>query len=191
MKSKGIIIELTALLDVILIMLFWVMMNINDSNDQVRADAQAQVQQAQEEAAQAQDELAKAQAQFDDEIARLEEAAKSPDKAARENQEALEGYSDGLIVTMNLRYDAVGKLFILDQDGELGRTLIGSDEEIADGIIASLEEAGLESDDVILCALVYDGSRALYRDIQAITAAIERVCTTYTRFYCTFINISR
>ena len=92
---------------------------------------------------------------------------------------------------MNLRYDAVGKLFILDQDGELGRTLIGSDEEIADGIIASLEEAGLESDDVILCALVYDGSRALYRDIQAITAAIERVCTTYTRFYCTFINISR
>ena len=30
-KSKGIVIELTALLDVILIMLFWVMMNVQES----------------------------------------------------------------------------------------------------------------------------------------------------------------
>ncbi|MBQ8961479.1 MAG: hypothetical protein IJ071_09775 [Ruminococcus sp.] len=191
MKSKGIIIELTALLDVILIMLFWVMMNISDSSDQVRQDAQAQVQEAQEEAAAAQDELTAAQARFEDELARLQEEALSPDKAARENQEALEGYSEGLIVTMNLRYDAVGKLFIMDQDGELGRTLIGTEEEIAAGMIASLEEAGLGQDDVILCALVYDGSRALYKDIQAITAAISRISSTYTRFYCTFINISR
>lgn len=191
MKSKGIIIELTALLDVILIMLFWVMMNIKDTNDTVRTEAQAQVQEAQDEAAQARDELTRLQDEYADEIARLEEQARSPEKAARENQEALEDFSDGLIVTLNLKYDAVGKLFILDQDGEIGRTLLDSKEAITEGIISSLEESGLTADDVILCALVYDGSRALYRDIQAITAAITQVSQTYTRFYCTFINISR
>ena len=191
MKSKGIIIELTALLDVILIMLFWVMMNIKDTNDTVRTEAQAQVQEAQDEAAQARDELTRLQDEYADEIARLEEQARSPEKAARENQEALEDFSDGLIVTLNLKYDAVGKLFILDQDGEIGRTLLDSKEAITEGIISSLEESGLTTDDVILCALVYDGSRALYRDIQAITAAITQVSQTYTRFYCTFINISR
>ena len=39
MKNKGIIIELTALLDVILIMLFWVMLNMDRETEKIKTDA--------------------------------------------------------------------------------------------------------------------------------------------------------
>ena len=38
-KNKGLIIELTSLLDVILIMLFWVMMASSDKADKAEAEA--------------------------------------------------------------------------------------------------------------------------------------------------------
>ena len=50
-KNKGIVIELTALLDVIFIMLFWVMINVQESNTRVREEADSRVSQVQEEAA--------------------------------------------------------------------------------------------------------------------------------------------
>ena len=48
MKGKGIIIELTALLDVILIMLFWVMMNMKDETEAVQNEAEAKVSEVQQ-----------------------------------------------------------------------------------------------------------------------------------------------
>ena len=51
--------------------------------------------------------------------------------------------------------------------------------------------SGLDENDVILCAFVYDGSRALYRDVKTITAAADIVGREYNNFYCTYINISR
>ena len=43
-KNKGIVLELTSLLDVIMIMLFWVMTDVSASADSQKEDAKAQVQ---------------------------------------------------------------------------------------------------------------------------------------------------
>ena len=61
MKNKGIVIELTALLDVILIMMFWLMMNIQNSNDNIRTDAEQRVSQAEQEVADANEKLSQAE----------------------------------------------------------------------------------------------------------------------------------
>ena len=42
-KNKGIVLELTSLLDVIMIMLFWVMTDVSASADSQKEDAKAQV----------------------------------------------------------------------------------------------------------------------------------------------------
>lgn len=56
-KSKGIVIELTALLDVILIMLFWVMMNVQEDSESAMADAEKQTAAAQQQLEDTQNEL--------------------------------------------------------------------------------------------------------------------------------------
>lgn len=187
MKNRGIVIELTALLDVILIMLFWVMMSINGKNDEVRAEAESKVSEYQQQYEEIEDELEDTRQELED----TRESIKELDSEAYANQEALYGYEEGMLVTLNLKYDAVGKLFILDNSRELGHTLLGSDKEISGSIIASLEKAGFEKDDVILCAFVYDGDRALYHDINTVEAAVEIVGGEYRNFYCTYINTSR
>ena len=185
MKNKGIAIELTALLDVILIMLFWVMLSLEKQNETVKAEAAEQIAEYSQLADEANAERDIIQKQFDRYIAAMS------DSAAAANQKALDDFAEGRMITLNLSYDAVGKLFIFDENGEIGHTLIGSSDEIAGSIRGVLEASGLKKADVILCALVYDGSRALYRDVKTITAAADEVGGEYDNFYCTYINISR
>lgn len=189
MKSKGIAIELTALLDVILIMLFWVMMSMENETERVKTEAAETVAEKQAEfesrAAQLQDELDTVREQYE---RFLDENAEN---AAAANQKALDEFAEGRMITLNLSYDAVGKLYIMDEKGELAHTLIGTEEDIASSITGVLKSSGLDKDDVILCAFVYDGSRALYRDVKTVTAAADRVAKSYNSFYCTYINISR
>ncbi len=192
MKNKGIAIELTALLDVILIMLFWVMMNMGRENERVKNEAAEQAAAYEQRTGQLTDELEtvradheKLQAEFDRYISENSEII------ATANQKALDEFAEGRMITLNLSYDAVGKLFILDENGELGHTLLESREKIAESIDKVLIESGLDKDDVILCALVYDGDRALYSDVKLINAAADDVGRKYDNFYCTNINISR
>lgn len=189
MRNKGIAIELTALLDVILIMLFWVMMSMEHEKEVVHTEAE--------------ETIAAKEAEFEQQVSDITaelDAVKAEynrfldenaEDAAVANQKALDEFAQGRMITLNLTYDAVGKLFILDENGELAHTLLGTEEEIADSISDVIEESGLDKDDVILCAFVYDGSRALYRDVKKITAAADIVGKDYNNFYCTYINISR
>ena len=189
MRNKGIAIELTALLDVILIMLFWVMLNMENETDRVKTVAAEEIAQRQEAFDRSTEEL---QTELDYVTAQynrfLDENA---DDLAVANQKALDEFGEGRMFTLNLSYDAVGKLFILDESGELAHTLISSEEDIAGSITKVLEQSGLDKDDVILCAFVYDGDRALYRDVSMITSAADTVGKEYSKFYCTYINISR
>ena len=189
MKNRGIAIELTALLDVILIMLFWVMLNMEHESDRVKADAAETIAESQAEFDRRSEELQTELDAVKEQYNRfLDENAEN---AAVANQKALDEFAEGRMITLNLSYDAVGKLFILDESGELAHTLIGSEDNIAECITNVLEETGLEKDDVILCAFIYDGSRALYRDVKTVTNAAETVGKSYNKFYCTYINISR
>jgi len=197
MKNKGIAIELTALLDVIFIMLFWCMTNMQEQTEDIRQSSEEQISQAYSQAENYRQELQQAKQQYEYDVQRLEKElesalkkAENPEKTARENQEALDRYSQGIVVTLVMNYDAVGKLFISDNNSELGKTLINSPEEVASTIENALEKNSFDKDEVILCALVYDGSRALYKDVQTVTEAVGIVSESYSRIYCTYINTS-
>lgn len=191
MKNKGIIIELTALLDVILIMLFWVMMNVREETTAVRQEADTKIAEYQQQSEEAAEELEEIRADYEAQLAEAKAAAEKKDPAVSAYQNALEKYSDGILITMNLNYDAVGKLYIFDKNGELGRTMIDSEEAITDSILDALGRTGMDDEEIILCVFTYDGERALYRDIKRVTYAINEVSNTYRHFYCTYINTNR
>ena len=190
-RNKGIAIELTALLDVILIMLFWIMMSMKQETEEVRVQAQEEIDKYEQmyiDAVEKQNEALELQSEAEKKYESL--LADSDAAVSAANQKALDEYAQGRLITMNLRYDAVGKLFIFDESKELGRT-IDSKESISDKIDEIFKNEKLSKNDVILCAFVYDGSRALYSDVNRISAAVEDVNANYKNLYCTYINISR
>jgi len=190
-KSKGIVIELTALLDVIMIMLFWVMMNVQDSSDQVKAEADQKVAAAQQQLIEASSEVDAIRAEADSEVASAWEMAENINKNAAENQKALLGYEQGMLVTLNIRYDTDGMLYISNYDEELGKAAISSEDEVYSLIVSALQKAELNEDDVILCALVYDSKNSLYKHVKKVKAAVDRVRNVYNSFYCTYIDTSK
>ena len=183
-KNKGIVIELTALLDVILIMLFWVMLNVKDSNEQTKAEAQQQV-------AEAHQELDDFRTQTDAEIARIWQKAEDINKEAAANQQALIGYEQGMLVTLNIKYDTDGMLYVFDYEKQLGKASMNSEDEIYEMLISSISKAGLKEDDVILCALVYDSQNSLYKHVTKVKKAVDRVRSVYSSLYCTYIDTSK
>ena len=175
-KSKGIVIELTALLDVIMIMLFWVMMNVQDNSDTAKAEAEQRAVTAEMQLEDAQAELDSLQAQLDKNdqtLARVISKAESLDSEAAANMEALLGYEQGNV------------------NDKLGQAPISNSEEIAKAITEALNKAGLKKDDVILCAMIYDGSSSLYRDVRTVNSAVDSVRSVYNSFYCAYINTAR
>ncbi len=192
MRNKGIAIELTALLDVILIMLFWVMLNMERENERIKTEAAEQAAAYEQQVGELSDELETVRAEHDRIQAEFDRyVAENSETIAAANQKALTDFAEGRMITLNLTYDAVGKLFILGENGELGHTLLTDRDSIAESIGKVLDDEGLGEDDVILCAFVYDGDRALYSDVKLITGAADDVGKKYGNFYCTYINISR
>lgn len=186
-KSKGIVIELTALLDVILIMLFWVMMNVQENSGSAMKEAENRVAAAERQLENNQsrlDELAKENA----ELIKKCNAAENLNKDAAANQEALIGYEQGRLITLDIKYNSDGKLYVYNSDEYLGGVSILSETEISGCIIDSLEKAGLEENDVILCVLIYDGSTSLYKDVKIVNAAVDMVRDEYESLYCAYIN---
>lgn len=189
-KSKGIVIELTALLDVILIMLFWVMMNTRNDMTSAVADAENKVIAAEQKLDEVQKELDSIREETDAEISHIWEIAESINKDAAANQQALIGFENGRLVTLNIRYDSDGRLYIYNNSQQLIKTDISSEEDVFNAIVSSFEQAKLEKEDVVLCALVYDSKTSLYKDVNNVKKAIDKVRTVYTNFYCAYINTS-
>ncbi len=195
-KNKGIVIELTALLDVILIMLFWVMMNTQSSGENIKEQAESQIAAAESRLEAERESWEKEKEQIlTDTSSQIDEAwkkAENIDSQAAKNQQALDGYAAGLLVTLNLRYDGTsGTLYVSDSSNEQGTINVTDENTMAEGIISQFENMGLERDSVVLCAMVYDGDTALYRDVRTVTSAVDIVGEAYENFYCTFINTTK
>lgn len=139
-KNKGIVIELTALLDVIMIMLFWIMMNVQDSSKSASDAAEKRAAVAEQRAEIVQEELDIKTAQLE----RFRNVLQNIDKNAADNQQALLGYESGMLVTLDIRYDDKGKLLIYNASDKLGEAEISSETEITACIINALDKAGLE-----------------------------------------------
>lgn len=186
-KNKGIVIELTALLDVILIMLFWVMMNVQENSSSALADAENRAAATQQQLENVQSKLDKLKEE-NAELARKWNTAENLNKDAAANQEALIGYEQGRLITLDIKYNSDGKLYVYNSDEYLGSVSILSEAEISGCITDSLEKAGLKENDVILCVLIYDGSASLYKDVKTVNTAVDIVRDEYENLYCAYIN---
>lgn len=187
-KNKGIVIELTALLDVIFIMLFWVMINVQENSLRATEDADSRVA---EIVQQTEEQLESMREQTDSEIAAALEQMEDLDKLAAANQQALENFGDGMMLTLSLKYESEGQLAILNGGEELGSSGVSTENGIYSAVVSALERAEIGREDVVLCAFVYDGDTALYRDVSAVSGAVDRVGKSYENFYCTYINTAR
>ena len=189
-KNKGIIIELTALLDVILIMLFWIMMNTRSGMNDAVTEAENKAESAQQQLQAVQQQLDSLREETDEEIERIWGIAESIDKNATANQQALMGFENGRLITLNIKYDSDGTLYIYNGSTQFVKSMITSEEDVCKTITEALKRAEFNTEDVILCALVYDSKASLYKDVNNVKKAIDKVQKEYRYFYCAYINTS-
>lgn len=188
-KNKDIVIDLTALLDVIFIMLFWVMTNTHEQSEEAQKQAQNEIMQAQQQVEQEKERADKEiqLAQQDAQI-QVEQAQKAAGNSLK-NQQALEGYEEGMLLTLNLNCNEITELEISCTDNYI---VCQPDEYATEqAILTLLDSMEISSDDVILCALIYDGDKALYREIKNIEAGINHVKENFSGFYCANINTAK
>ncbi|MGN0594717.1 MAG: hypothetical protein ACI4I6_06125 [Hominimerdicola sp.] len=181
-KSKGMIIELTSLLDVIMIMLFWVMMNVSQGVEKAEEKAQQEIDAAN---AQIQQEKEKS----GEIIEGLENDKEQLDGQIKAMQSALDGFEDGMMLFLNLKYENGSDKLYISQNGEATAEL-DIDENLADNIMTELDEFA-DSDAVMLATVVYDGNTVLYRDMKTLKYAVENLKENYDNIYFTYINATK
>ncbi len=181
--SKGIIIELTALLDVILIMLFWVMLNMQGESKEIKADTDARINALEQK-------LGAVKSEADREVEKAWDMANHINSEAAANQKALYEYEQGLLITLTLRYDEGAVLYIKNRERDIGSVNLSSAVNLAEEIADVLKKAEVSEDEVVLCAFIYDGNVALYRDVSVVREAMEQVSVLYAKCYCTNINMA-
>lgn len=192
MRNKGIVIELTALLDVILIMLFWVMMSMEKNNDKVRSDAAAQVAAAEQKYQDSLEKLEVSREEYDilrNEFDSLLDA--TSESAAVANQKALDEFANGNVLVLKIKYTDYPVIYVYNGSEELGHSVIESKAGAYEQIISSIKKLGLTEKDSILCLFIYDGSTTARFDANYIREAMEDVRLKYSRFYCTYTSTSR
>ena len=180
-KNKGIVLELTSLLDVIMIMLFWVMTDVSASADSQKEDAKAQVQavtqQLEEQKQKSADELENLRKNMQKQI---DEAYKK----------ALDGYTQGMLISLDMRNEnGTDKLYISRNDEDI--MTVTPDEDISGRLISLFEGLGAADGEVMLAAVVYDGDAVLYRNMRIVENAVQAVSDKYENVYFTYINTSK
>ena len=162
MKSKGIIIELTSLLDVILIMLFFVMMQSGQQTESAVKAADEKVAAAQQETAEMK-------------------------RKAKSLADALSGFEGGELYELKISFDESSDVLVLSFAGqEINRLGFEQTEEIEKAV------KGIEIPDgtAVLAAVIYDGSKVLYRDMESIRAALEKLSKEHDNIYIGYIDTS-
>ena len=194
MRNKGIIIELTALLDVILIMLFWVMLNMDRETEKIKTDAAEKAAEYEQSAAVMAEQLDEAREQYDEMQERYLDVQSRFEQYIEENSDAsaaaaikaVEELAQGNAFTISLTN---GEYLICRDSDILARAPIGeTSSDISGSVIAALNKAGYEKDDVITCVFVY-GKASRINDISRMRAAEEKISKLYDNFYCSYIKV--
>lgn len=170
-KNKGLIIELTSLLDVILIMLFWVMMNSSGKAEEAENNARRQIEEANAE------------------VTRIEEETSEKLDEMSEYVKTVEGFENGEMLSISITYDNGSDLLTFQRAGEeLSSFRIDGGVQVEDEIRKVLDDLSQGEDKVILAALIYDGNAALYRDVKTVREALESLRSDYESVYFAYIN---
>ena len=186
-KNKGLIIELTSLLDVILIMLFWVMMVSSDKADKAEQQAEQKVQAANAQAQVQVDEAKKDAERYINE--RLAEQKDNMEKLD-EYVKTIEGFENGEMLSISITYVEQNEVLSFTRSGQQisSGTLTGYSN--IEHEIRKVLDTLPNKNGIILAAFIYDGNTALYRDVQNVRAALENLRKDYGGIYFAYINTS-
>lgn len=191
MKLREIILDFTSLLDVIMIILFFFILfstleveNVTQSAEEARISYETQMEmQAEEQAVWRQ--------QAEEEWERILQI----DRNAAKNQQALVAYDQGRMLAFNLQdveSRNVWTLNILCGEEKLGSVTAEDSGELAEKMAELLTKAGLQTEDVIIGTLTYDGnSFGTAGAVPVIEDAIGEMQEMYSNLYFTTINVSR
>ena len=182
-KNKGIIIELTSLLDIIMIMLFWVMLNVSNNAQDIEKKAQEKIDEANAKTVQAQQD---AQEQID----KIKEENKATELAAKNMQDALDGFSSGMMVSVEMRYSG-GKDVIYVSRNNSEPAAVEVNDKLNEELSKALDSYGLTKDSIILAAFMYGGDKGLYRDVNKVLDTLGKIKGNYKNIYFTQINTTK
>ena len=193
-KSKGLALELTSLLDVIMIMLFWVMTNSSASAADAQDKADKKVKAAQTKIEQSEKKLEDQAKEYDKKIEELkaqalEQQAKINENAAM-NQQAINDYKDGLLITLTVKNNDGNAAVTVSQGNDTLSDYSISDD-LYDSLGPALETLGINDGKTALAAVVYDGDTVLYDDISLVRDAVSKISQAHNNVYFTYINTSK
>ena len=167
-------------------MLFWVMTDVSASADSQKEDAKAQVQavtqQLEEQKQKSADELEKLREDMQKQIDEAYKKAESINSNAAKNQQALDGYTQGMLISLDMRNENRNDEDIMT---------VTPDEDISGRLISLFEGLGAADGEVMLAAVVYDGDAVLYRNMRIVENAVQAVSDKYENVYFTYINTSK
>ncbi|MDE6777472.1 MAG: hypothetical protein K2J25_05965 [Oscillospiraceae bacterium] len=192
MKSKGIMIELTSLLDVIFIILFGVMMQLQEEQEQIKIDTESQLAEANQQVENALQQVEDIRKEADEKIAEAWQTAEELNSKAFSNQKALNSFAQGNFITIYLEYMPNGIITITEQRNTLAEiSLELSENSISEKILNAIQESSIAEQEIILCALVYDGNTALYKDVLKLNAVLKNISNERPDFYCASMNTAK
>ena len=186
-KNKGLIIELTSLLDVILIMLFWVMMVSSDKADKAEQQAEQKVQAANAQAQVQVDEAKKDAERYINE--RLAEQKDNMEKLD-EYVKTIEGFENGEMLSISITYVEQNEVLSFTRSGQQISSVTLTGYSNIEHEIRKVLDTLPNKNGIILAAFIYDGNTALYRDVQSVRAALENLRKDYGGIYFAYINTS-
>ena len=193
-KNKGIIIELTSLLDIIMIMLFWVMLNVSNSAADAEKKAQEKIDSAnskvQSAQADAQKQIDEAKQENQKEIDKINEQNREMKQNAENMQNALDGFNEGKMVTLEMKFENGQDVIYVSQNGGSSKS-VTVDDKLKDNLASALNSYGLDKDSIILAAFMYDGNTVLYRDVNNVQDVLSKIKGNYKNIYFTHINTTK
>lgn len=181
MKMREIILDFTSLLDVILIILFWFII-------QYRTQMQEQVQAAQDLSAAAQAAAQEREAQAEERLAYADTVISAYDNSRHgSNSQALVQFGEGEHISLRLHMEKEGwRLDVGCGDSILGSITDRNAKKIGQQVFALLEEAGYPDDATILCVFTFDSSQPGTRQAYAaVSDALHQIKMRDRYFYCT------
>ena len=182
-KNKGIIIELTSL-----------MLNISNSAADAEKKAQEKIDAANSKVesaqADAQKQIDEAKQENQKQIDKINEQNREMKQNAENMQNALDGFSEGKMVTLEMKYEDGHDVIYVSQNGGSSKS-VTVDEKLKDNLSSALNSYGLDKDSIILAAFMYDGNTVLYRDVNNVQDVLSKIKGNYKNIYFTHINTTK
>lgn len=198
MKRSRISLDFTSLLDIMMIILFFFILNFNNAQAEAYQkidDYNNQAEQLEADKQQFEKEKEEWQKQADAELEKMREA----DKKAADNAEALINFQKGVFFKIDLKMESETEWKINIFNGDIPISELSSDVfgninsfDIKNELITILDENGFKEEDVIICIFMYDPSDKGTSRITDKGNLIEKIKSVgkdkYENFYCADIK---